>query len=264
MKRSAYYTCAALLASLMVLNGLAASLAPEVETLYGRVLGERLEYDAGVIHRYLGIPYSRPPTGERRFKPPQPPISWDGTREANNFSPRCQQYRSNYLFPELEEVATFSEDCLYLNIYTPDNAISNDALAVMVWIHGGSLTNGGASQYYGEAMVLGSDIILVTINYRVGVFGFFTDGSEEATGNAGMLDQIMALKWVKENIRSFRGDPDRVTIFGESAGGWSVSAHMISPMSRGLFKRAIAQSGALYSYPVETNQIRSERYYHII
>ena len=233
---------------------------PEVSTLDGRVSGERLEYEVGTVDRYLGIPFARPPVGELRFRPPQPPVSWPGVREATQFSPRCIQnpLTSWYLFPELESPKILDEDCLYLNVYVPNGATEGADLAVMVWIHGGSLKHGSASQYYGEALAISGGVIVVTINYRLGVMGFFTTGSEDAPGNVGMLDQVMALRWVQDNIRVFGGDPEVVTIFGESAGAWSVGSHMISPLSRGLFKRAITQSGALYSWPVESNADRTK------
>ncbi|XP_008561566.1 PREDICTED: cocaine esterase-like [Galeopterus variegatus] len=136
-----------------------------------------------------------------------------------------------------------SEDCLYLSIYTPAHAHQGSNLPVMVWIHGGALVVGSASMYDGSVLAAFEDVVVVTIQYRLGVLGFFSTGDKHATGNWGYLDQVAALRWVQQNIAHFGGNPDRVTIFGESAGGTSVSSHVISPMSRGLFHGAIMESG---------------------
>ncbi|XP_005345574.2 acylcarnitine hydrolase-like [Microtus ochrogaster] len=138
---------------------------------------------------------------------------------------------------------SMSEDCLYLNIYTPAHAHEGSNLPVMVWIHGGALIIGMASWYDGSKLAATEDVVVVTIQYRLGVLGFFSTGDQHARGNWGFLDQVAALRWVQQNIAHFGGNPDQVTIFGESAGGTSVSFHVVSPMSRGLFHRAIMQSG---------------------
>ncbi|XP_067396190.1 cocaine esterase-like isoform X2 [Emydura macquarii macquarii] len=138
---------------------------------------------------------------------------------------------------------TVSEDCLYLNVYTPAHSDKKAKLPVMVWIHGGALQLGGASIYDGSALSAYENVVVVAIQYRLGIIGFFSTGDEHARGNWGLLDQVAALQWVQENIELFGGDPDSVTIFGESAGGFSVGAHILSPLSKGLFHKAISESG---------------------
>ncbi|EDL87211.1 rCG39017, partial [Rattus norvegicus] len=140
---------------------------------------------------------------------------------------------------------SMSEDCLYLNIYAPTHAHEGSNLPVMVWIHGGALTVGMASMYDGSMLAATEDVVVVTIQYRLGVLGFFSTGDEHARGNWGYLDQVAALRWVQQNIAHFGGNPNRVTIFGESAGGTSVSSHVVSPMSQGLFHGAIMESGVV-------------------
>lgn len=170
---------------------------------------------------------------------PVPPKPWDGVRSAKEHGPNC--YQNDIVFGQ---GLVGSEDCLYLNVYSPDIK-PNKPLPVMVWIHGGAFISGsGNDDFYGPEFLVRQDVIVVTINYRLEVLGFLCLNTEEVPGNAGMKDQVQALRWVKKNISNFGGDPENVTIFGESAGGASVSYHLISPMSKGLFKRAIPQSGA--------------------
>ena len=189
------------------------------------------------VYAYKGIPYAAAPINDLRWKAPQPVIAWDGVRDATQFGPSPMQ----------EMNFNNSEDCLYLNVWTP--AITKkDKLPVMVWIYGGAFAMGTSSFYDGTALA-SKGVILVTINYRVGRFGFFShpelsaETEQNVSGNYGLLDQIAALKWVKENIANFGGDPGNVTIFGESAGGISVSMLCASPLANGLFQRAISQSG---------------------
>ncbi|GBP50147.1 Esterase FE4 [Eumeta japonica] len=194
-------------------------------------------------YSFKGIPYARPPLGDLRFQAPQPTFPWKGVRNAKKHGPVCHQYD---MF--LDKLLTGSEDCLYLNVYTP-NLKPTKPLAVMVWIHGGGFTCGsGDSDLYGPDFLIEQDVVVVTINYRLEVLGFLCLDIPEAPGNAGMKDQVAALRWVHKNIKYFCGDPDNVTIFGESAGGASVSYHLYSPMSKGLFKRAIIQSGTINCY----------------
>lgn len=170
---------------------------------------------------------------------PQPIKPWQGLRDAKEFAPICYQYNSTN--PNLTNM---SEDCLYLNVYTPDTK-PNNLLTVMVWIHGGGFVWGsGNDDFYGPEFLVRHGIVLVTLNYRLEALGFLCLDTADIPGNAGMKDQVAALRWVKKNIPNFGGNPDNITIFGESAGAGSVSYHLISPMSKGLFKRAIAQSGA--------------------
>ncbi|XP_026318749.1 uncharacterized protein LOC113229393 [Hyposmocoma kahamanoa] len=200
---------------------------------------------------FKGIPYAEPPLGNLRFKAPQPPKSWQGVRKATEFGPICYQAD---LFKK--EAPSGSEDCLYLNVYTPDTK-PDKPLPVMFWIHGGGLYWGsGNDDFYGPDFLVRQEVVLVTINYRLGALGFLCLGTEDAPGNAGMKDQVAALRWVNKNISHFGGDPNNVTIFGESAGGWSVGYHLVTPMSKGLFKRAILQSGICSCPDAQTVEYR--------
>jgi len=207
---------------------------------------------------YRGIPFAAPPVGDLRWKAPQPAAKWQGVRQAAEFSNACWQtpypaaaaiYQAN--LPPL------SEDCLYLNIWTTAKS-AKDRLPVMVWIHGGGFTRGfaGTRAYDGEALAR-KGAVIVTINYRLGIFGFFAhpalsaESGHHASGNYALLDQIAALQWVQKNIAAFGGDPTRVTVFGESAGSWAVNALMASPLAKGLFQRAIGESGGSFS-PMKT------------
>lgn len=191
----------------------------------------------GKFLAFRGVPFAKPAIGPLRFKDPQPPEPWTGIRDAKEFGSSCGQ------FDFFSNQVIGSDDCLYLNVYTPTIDVSSKR-AVMVWIHGGGFVCGSSdSTIYGPDYIVRKDVVLVTINYRVGVFGFLNLETEEAPGNQGLKDQVMALKWIQENIANFGGDPNNVTIFGESAGGASVHYLCISPMSQGLFQKAIAQSG---------------------
>jgi para-nitrobenzyl esterase len=213
---------------------------PVVTTDDGAVRG----VTAGPVDEFLGIPYAAPPTGNLRWRPPQPPAEWQGVRDATAFAPSCPQPASGFAPPGL-----MSEDCLYLNVYTPGLHSSNDnGRPVLVWIHGGGLTQ-DAARNYDPAKLAADGVVAVTINYRLGALGFLAHPALASrpggtAGNYGLMDQQAALRWVQDNIRRFGGDPDNVTIAGESAGGLSVLAHLVSAGSRGLFAKAIIQSGA--------------------
>ncbi|XP_049950224.1 esterase E4-like isoform X1 [Schistocerca serialis cubense] len=190
-------------------------------------------------YSFQGIPYAKPPVGPLRFKPPEPAEPWTGVRDATKegnvapqFSDTTQQYMGD-------------EDCLFLNVYTPQMPRdSSGALTpVMVWIHGGGYTVGsGNTDMYGPDYLLEHGVVVVTLNYRLGVLGFMSTGDSVVTGNMGLKDQVMALRWVKDNISAFGGDTDNITIFGESAGSRACHLHVLSPMAKGLFHRAICQS----------------------
>lgn len=212
-----------------------------VETRYGPVVGK----PSSGVNRFLGIPYAAPPTGERRWMPPQPPAAWGEARAADDFAPWCAQNRLGTFSPR-----SVSEDCLYLNVYTPSDRKVGGKLPVMVWIYGGGLGAGRANDYDPVRLVRDGNVVFVSLNYRVGPFGFFAhpaiDAEAHDIANYGLMDQQFALKWVQENIEKFGGDADNVTIFGESAGGASVFLHLASPASKGLFHKAIAQSGTMF------------------
>ncbi|XP_032510776.2 carboxylic ester hydrolase-like isoform X2 [Danaus plexippus] len=200
---------------------------------------------------FKGIPYAQPPVGDLRFKAPIPPKPWSGTRDALEHGPNCPHFDIFSLSGE-----NIDENCLFLNVYTP-TLQTNTKLPVMVYIHGGGYYSGsGDSNLYGPEFLLRHNIVLVTINYRLEVLGFLCLNTPEVPGNAGMKDQVAALKWVQNNIKQFGGDPGNVTIFGESAGGASVTYHMMSPMTKGLFHKAIAQSGTcLCDYALDNDPV---------
>ncbi len=215
---------------------------------------------------YAGIPYAKAPVGELRFKEPQAPESWDGVRACDEFGPMAMQSRTNPFYDSLshilgwhdyrpsfgdEYLEAMSEDCLYLNVFAPETK-SNEPLPVIFYIHGGSLTTGQSSytEYRGEDLAK-KGVIVVNFAYRLGVFGYYTaddlkaESSNNTTGNYGLLDQIAALNWVSENIEAFGGDPNQITIAGESAGSSSVNAICVSPLTEGLFNYAIADSSGI-------------------
>jgi len=215
-----------------------------VATRYGLVEGTR----EGEVCVWRGIPYAAPPVGPLRFRAPREPVPWQGVRPAVRFGPAAIQ-RERETMKFLNDCPSYkSEDCLYLNIWSP--AADGRKRPVMVWIHGGSFTYGSGSSplYDGASFAAKGDVVVVTINYRLGVFGFldlsaFGGEAYAESGNCGLLDQVAALRWVRDNIEAFGGDPDNVTIFGESAGSVSVSTLLAMPSARGLYRKAIMQSG---------------------
>ncbi len=226
-------------AALALLTASVYALDGPVRTESGLVVGAGKE-----IVVFKGIPFAAAPAGDLRWRPPQPPPRWEGVRQATEFGPACPQDS------KVVKVGPQGEDCLLLNIWTPART-ARDRLPVMVSIHGGGFFTGAGSLsgYDGDALAR-QGVVVVTFNYRVGVFGFLAhpelskESPRGTSGNYGLLDQIAALEWVKRNIAAFGGDPKRVTIMGESAGGSSVCLLMISPLARGLFQRAISQSAA--------------------
>ncbi|WP_395312175.1 carboxylesterase/lipase family protein [Mycobacterium sp. AMU20-3851] len=188
---------------------------------------------------FAGIPYAAPPVGPLRWQPPQPAVPWTGVRDATKVGPRCVQDEGG----DVEMGRQTDEDCLTLNVWTPPP--TGEARPVMVWLHGGAFINGNGAMYDSRWFVDRGDIIVVTVNYRLGALGFLAHpalGPPGSVGNYGLADQQAALRWVHENIAAFGGDPDKVTIAGESAGGMSVCDHLVAPESRGLFRAAIIQS----------------------
>jgi para-nitrobenzyl esterase len=210
--------------------------------------------DSVGIRSFKGIPFAQPPVGDLRWKEPQPPQNWSGIRKADHFGPQAMQKRvySDMMFRS----SGTSEDCLYLNVWTPAKT-ANAHLPVLVYFYGGGFTAGDGSEYrYDGESLATKGIVTVTVNYRLGIFGFFAhpeltaESAHHSSGNYGLMDQHAALEWVRKNIAAFGGDPDKVTIGGESAGSMSVSAQVASPLSKGLFRGAIAESGSVLGGPM--------------
>jgi para-nitrobenzyl esterase len=241
--------CAVLLGMLLPPHALRAQLRYVEQRTANGVLEGVVSAD-GKVRTFKGIPYAAPPVGPLRWKAPQPAAAWTGVRKATEYPARCMQAP---IYPDMIFHDNGpSEDCLYLNLWMPA-APAQPRLPVMVWIYGGGFAAGATSEPRQDAGNLSKKgVLVVTMNYRLGVFGFFShpalarESGRNAAGNYGLLDQVAALKWVKDNIAVFGGDPDNVTIFGESAGSFSVSALMASPLAQGLFRRAIGESGAFF------------------
>jgi para-nitrobenzyl esterase len=241
-----------------------------IKTDQGKVQGKMS--DDGQTRDFLGIPYAAPPVGPLRWKPPQPAARWQGVRPATSFGNRCfQQDRyDDMVFRDPGE----SEDCLTLNVWTPA-AKPKGKLPVMVWIYGGGFTGGGASEprQDGEHLTH-KGVLVVSMNYRLGIFGFMVtseliaEDPHHSAGNYGLMDELAAMQWVRHNIARFGGDPDNVTIFGESAGSFAVSAQMASPLARGLFAHAIGESGGAFgskelAFPPQQEVAKmTEDYFH--
>jgi len=229
------------LAGLAALAGAAPAAAQTVQTLSGPVKGTT----SGDITVFKGIPYAAPPVGANRWRAPQAAAAWKAVLDASAFAPDCAQAPFP---PDAAPIATQpSENCLYLNVWQPGGTKAGAKLPVMVWVHGGGFVNGGSSPavYAGDAFAR-DGIVFVSLNYRLGRFGFFAHPALEKEGyggNFGFLDQIAALKWVQANIARFGGDPAQVTVVGESAGGMSMHMLLQSSLARGLFARAIVESG---------------------
>lgn len=237
--------------SLLLLSVSSAIAQPAltVATAQGKATGKLIRN--GSQRAFLGLPYAAPPVGDLRWRAPLPASVWSGVRDATQFGARCQQWHvwEDYIFQE----AGPSEDCLFLNVYTPAAVPSSRKLPVMVWIHGGGFIAGAGSEpRYSDSPLVDRGVVLVTMNYRLGVFGFLAsdDLLKENGGHAGnyaLMDMIAALQWVKANISAFGGNANNVTIFGESAGSFAVSALTSAPGAQGLFHKVIGESGALFN-----------------
>ena len=240
----------------LIVSAAALPLAAQAQTVtvaQGKLVGETLDDGTRV---FRGIPYAEAPVGELRWKPPVAAGGWKGTRDATASGPTCMQVAAGPGTDSVyaETIPAMSEDCLSLNVWTPKGA---KKAPVMVWIHGGGLAGGSASSAFYNARNIAAkgDVVVVSINYRLGLFGFLShpglsaESPQGSSGNYGLLDQIEALKWVQKNAAAFGGDPANVTIFGESAGGLSVMDLMASPLARGLFAKAIAQSAYMVTNP---------------
>jgi para-nitrobenzyl esterase len=232
--------CLALASGIAMLLCSTAFAAPIGHTQNGPVTG----FTSGSLDEFLGIRYAAPPVGDLRWQPTQPVPADIATHQALAFGPHCAQLASAY------GIASTAEDCLYLNIYRPHGAVGNGkkALPVMFWIHGGALVVGESDDYGPAPLIAANNVIVVTINYRLGYLGYLAETGLDQEGhtsaNYGLMDQQFALNWVNRNIAGFGGDPNNITVFGESAGGLSTWSNVVSPTSHGLFQKAIVESGA--------------------
>jgi len=268
--RLAAACCAALTGLSLAAAGATAATADAAAAASGSGGAPVVHTDNGVVrgvavpggYAFRGLPYAAPPTGNLRWRPPAPSADWRGVRDATQFAPSCPQPPSTEVPP-----GPFSEDCLYLNVSTPTLRGGDKAgLPVLVWIHGGGLTV-DAGRNYDPAKLAADGVVAVTINYRLGRLGFLAHPALASrpggpAGNYGLMDQQAALRWVRDNIRAFGGNPENVTIAGESAGGLSVLAQMVSPGARGLFQKAIIESGsfALNQRPLATAEAAGEAF----
>ncbi|XP_069822381.1 fatty acyl-CoA hydrolase precursor, medium chain-like [Dendropsophus ebraccatus] len=241
---------------------------PLVSTKYGQLWGVivPVKETTRIVDAFFGIPFAKPPVGSLRFANPEPPEPWRSVREASEYPPMCLQvedfmnglgkyYQTSLKMPKP------SEDCLYLNVFTPTDRDKKSELPVMVYIHGGGLVLGLASIYDGSALSAYENVVVVVIQYRLGIPGFFSIRDDQSRGNYGFFDQVAALQWVQENIADFGGDPTSVTIFGESAGAVSVSTLVLSPLSKGLFHRAIAESGTIIMPKLAVSKSEDFKFY---
>ncbi|XP_030646661.1 carboxylesterase 3 isoform X2 [Chanos chanos] len=224
---------------------------PVVTLKEGKIQGQYVKVKGldRVVEQFLGIPYAQPPVGPLRLMPPKPLEAWEGVKDGTQLPNMCIQDKA--IVENVAEtlgvehpVTEVSEDCLYLNVFAPSKQTAAEKLPVMFWIHGGGLYMGASNEYDGSVLAAYENIVVVVIQYRLGILGYLSTGDKHAQGNWGFLDQLAALKWVQENIESFGGDPNSVTIAGESAGAISASMLTLSPLAKGLFHRAIFQSGA--------------------
>jgi carboxylesterase type B len=215
-------------------------------TRMGKIKGINKTVDNQQVFQFRGIPFAAPPVGALRFRKPEPSANWTGTLDATIFGPACLQMVPVQFLTALPN-PEMSEDCLHLNIFIPRSVDKSKPRSVMIWIHGGGYVIGMSSVFESSFLALHGDVIVVTINYRLGYFGFLSTGDSASKGNYGLWDQHLAIQWVKGNIADYGGDPTSVTLFGESSGGSSVSLQALYPGNKDLFQRAIAQSGVAFS-----------------
>ncbi|XP_068116880.1 fatty acyl-CoA hydrolase precursor, medium chain-like [Hyperolius riggenbachi] len=241
---------------------------PLAQIKYGRLEGITLpvKETSKTADAFFGIPFAKPPVGPLRFKYPEPPEPWESVRDASKYPLSCLQNLAimdgfSSVFKSSFQMPPVSEDCLYLNVFTPSNRRPDSKLPVMFYIHGGGLLVGGASMNDGSALSAYENVVVVSIQYRLGIMGFLSTEDDKLPGNLGLMDQVAALHWVKENIADFGGDPQSVTIFGESAGAISVSALLLSPLTKGLFHKAIAESGVMLMPSMVANKPEDTRFY---
>ncbi|XP_012586144.1 PREDICTED: carboxylesterase 4A isoform X2 [Condylura cristata] len=222
---------------------------PLVVTKYGPLRGKQMYVAKTSINVFLGVPFSKPPVGTHRFTAPEAPEPWKGIRHATTHAPACLQESWGQLASMYFNTGRryqwlrFREDCLYLNVHAPARARVDPLLPVMVWFPGGAFLVGSASTYDGSELAAREKVVVVVLQHRLGILGFLSTGDSQARGNWALLDQVEALRWVQENIAAFGGDPGSVTLFGQSSGAMCISGLMVSPLARGLFHRAISQSG---------------------
>ncbi|XP_046343877.2 acetylcholinesterase-like [Haliotis rufescens] len=220
----------------------------EVDTTHGKVVGLRASVLGKSIDTYYGIPYAKPPIGDLRFKYPQPIDPWrPEVKDALSMKPSCHQAaQSAYGMPWRAIPPLFSEDCLYINVWAPANVTSNTKLATLVWIYGGGFVTGSINTplHNGQYLAAENNVIVMSMNYRLGAHGFLYLGPDTFPGNQGLMDQALALQWIQNNVERFGGDASMITLFGESAGAASIGLHLLSPISRDFFTRAILESGS--------------------
>uniref|UniRef100_A0A8C7XHR1 Carboxylic ester hydrolase n=1 Tax=Oryzias sinensis TaxID=183150 RepID=A0A8C7XHR1_9TELE len=254
---ASFIWCSRFAVLLLLLHILTVSFATRddlvINTTHGKVQGKLISVLGGEVRAFLGIPYGKPPLGKLRFRAPEPAEKWEAVKDATKFPNSCYQMPDT-AFPGFQGAEMWnpntplSEDCLYLNVWTPvfNKTQPLPSTPVLVWIHGGGFVTGTSTidVYHGHILSKSEGVVVVSINYRLGAFGFLSlPDNKNIRGNAGLLDQSLALKWISSNIAAFGGDPSKVTLFGESAGAASVGFHLLSPASHGFFQRAVMQSG---------------------
>ncbi|VDI83200.1 neuroligin [Mytilus galloprovincialis] len=218
------------------------------KTLYGKVRGKiTIRIPQVEVEEYLGVPYASPPTGYLRYKRPKKPIKWNPRiLETTNLPPACPQFELDSVQFHKPGFNNFNEDCLYMNIYVP--RVNKRALPIMLFIHGGSNRKGMGAMFDGDILAAHGEIIVITFNFRLDNLGFYADPSKGVKGNNGLMDQVLAMKWIQRNIKYFNGDPSNVTIYGHSAGAGDAGLHLLSSLTKGLFRNAIIHSGAPISH----------------